>query len=119
MKNTIIILLFTITLSCVPKNAEKEKENNFQTTENNPTNNECNFEDGFYEATVNYYNPKTSHTATYTLDVDVVDCQVVQINFPNGGHLDEDHITAADIDNEGYAIVEGEEGKTYDIQIEN
>jgi len=75
-------------------------------------------EDGTYNATVDYNNPSTGYSATYTLDVEVNDGQVIQIDFPNGGYLDEDHITAADIDEEGDANVEGEDGKTYDVHID-
>lgn len=76
----------------------------------------CKFEDGTYSATVNYNNHETGYSATYTLDVEVQDCQVVQISFPNDGYLDEDHISYADIDEDGYANVDGEDGKTYEIQ---
>lgn len=79
----------------------------------------CGLDDGTYSATVGYNNPETGYSATYTLDVDVQDCQVIQINFPNDGYLDEDHISAADIDEDGNANVDGEDGKTYDIQIDN
>lgn len=75
-------------------------------------------DDGTYSATVDYNNPSTGYSATYTLDVEVSDGQVVQINFPNDGYLDEDHITAADIDEDGIATVEGEDGKTYEVHIE-
>ncbi len=79
----------------------------------------CSLDDGTYSASVEYNNSETGYSATYTLDVDVEDCQVVQINFPNDGYLDEDHISAADIDEDGNANVDGEDGKTYDIQIDN
>ncbi len=79
----------------------------------------CKFEDGTYSATVEYDNPETGYSATYNLDIEVQDCQVVQINFPNDGYLDEDHISYADIDEDGTAIVYGEDGKTYEIQIDN
>jgi len=75
-------------------------------------------EDGTYGATVDYNNPSTGYSATYTLDVEVSDGQVTQIDFPNGGYLDEDHITAADIDQDGDAEVEGEDGKTYNVHID-
>lgn len=79
----------------------------------------CKFEDDTYSATVDYNNPETGYSATYTLDVEVQDCQVVQINFPNDGYLDEDHISYADIDDGGNAIIYGEDGKTYEIQIDH
>jgi hypothetical protein len=79
----------------------------------------CGLDDGTYSATVGYNNSETGYSATYTLDVDVEDCQVIQINFPNDGYLDQDHISAADIDEDGNANVDGEDGKTYEIQIDN
>jgi hypothetical protein len=79
---------------------------------------DCKFEDGTYSASVDYNNSETGYSATYTLDVEVQDCQVIQINFPNDGYLDSDHISSADIDENGNAFVEGEDGKTYEIQID-
>ena len=79
----------------------------------------CKFEDGTYSATVDYYNPETGYSQTYTLDVEVEDCEVVQIDFPNGGWLDSDHITPAELDEDGNCTVDGEDGKTYEIQIDN
>ena len=93
-----------------------ESENDEELEENNSG---CKFEDGNYSATVDYNNPETGYSATYTLDVEVQDCQVIQINFPNDGYLDEDHISYADIDEDGRASVDGEDGKTYEIQIDN
>jgi len=78
----------------------------------------CKFNDGTYSATVDYYNSRTGYSATYTLDVEVEDCQVVQINFPNGGWVDEDHIDYADLDENGFATVHGENGKQYEVQID-
>lgn len=79
----------------------------------------CNFEDGKYISKVTYYNPKTSYSAKYRLYVEVEDCQVVKIYFPKGGHLDNDHITYADIDDDGDAKVYGENGVTYKVHIDN
>ncbi|TRX06381.1 hypothetical protein [Flavobacterium gawalongense] len=87
--------------------------------ETNTLSSGCGLADGTYSATVGYNNPETGYSATYTLDVDVEDCQVIQINFPNDGYLDQDHISAADIDEDGNANVDGEDGKTYEIQIDN
>jgi hypothetical protein len=79
----------------------------------------CKFDDGTYSATVDYYNPETGYSQTYTLDVEVEGCEVVQIDFPNGGWLDSDHITPAELDEYGNCTVDGEDGKTYEIQIDN
>lgn len=104
-------------------NSFQSSSSNYSNEENNEESNEysngCKFEDGTYSATVDYNNPETGYSATYTLDVEVQDCQIVQINFPNDGYLDEDHISYADIDEDGNATVDGEDGKTYEIQIDN
>ncbi|WP_157580810.1 hypothetical protein [Segetibacter koreensis] len=71
-----------------------------------------------YSATVEYTNPKTGYSNTYTLDVDIEDNEVTVIHFPNDGYLDEDHITPAELDEDGHVEIEGEDGKTYDIQID-
>jgi hypothetical protein len=97
-------------------NKSNESENEENSIESNSG---CKFEDGNYSATVDYNNPETGYSSSYTLDVEVQDCQVIQINFPKGGYLDEDHISFADIDEDGRASVDGEDGKTYEIQIEN
>lgn len=78
----------------------------------------CKYGDGTYPASVDYFNPETGYSTTYNLEVEVQDCQIVQINFPNDGYLDEDHISYSDINENGEATVFGEEGKTYNITIE-
>lgn len=76
------------------------------------------FEDNTYSATVYYNNSETGHSATYTLDVEVEGNEVTTIYFENGGYLDSDHISPAELDEDGTTMVYGEEGKTYDIQID-
>tara|TARA_R100000935_G_C2743644_1_gene126899 strand:- start:92 stop:502 length:411 start_codon:yes stop_codon:yes gene_type:complete len=76
------------------------------------------YEDGTYTATVYYNNPETDYSATYTLDVEVEDNEVTIIYFPNDGYLDEDHIWPEELDDQGYVMIYGEEGKTYEIQID-
>ena len=76
------------------------------------------FEDGTYLATVDYYNPETGYSATYTLDVEVEDNQVTVIYFSNDGYLDVDHIWPANLDDDGFASVDGEDGKIYEVQID-
>ncbi len=137
MKQTIIFICFLTLISqmssCSSKSENKkrsdnsssysnssdyEDENNDESDGTSEYKSDCKFEDGTYSATVDYNNPETGYSATYTLDVDVQDCQVVQINFPNDGYLNEDHISYADIDEDGTATVYGEDGKTYEIQID-
>jgi len=81
--------------------------------------NGCGIEDGTYSATVDYNNPNTGYSATYDLDVEVEDCEVVQIDFNNCGYLDEDYISPAEIDSGGDAYVYGDDGKTYNVHIDN
>jgi len=76
------------------------------------------FDDGTYSATVDYYNPETGYSATYTLDVEVEDNQVTIIYFPNDGYLDDDHIWPDYLDENGFVSIDSEDGKTYDIQID-
>jgi len=144
LKLSLLLILSLLMLSCSSKTKSESENNditnssittdneeiynddvdneNFDadtTTETNTLSSDCGLDDGTYSSTVEYNNPETGYSATYTLDVDVEDCQVVQINFPNDGYLDLDHISAADIDEDGNASVDGENGKTYEIQIDN
>lgn len=128
----IVISLTAILTSCSSK-SEKQNDNysssiyesnssNYSDEEENneySSNSGCKFDDGTYSATVDYYNPETGYSQTYTLDVEVEDCEVVRIDFPNGGWLDSDHITPAELDEDGTCTVYGEDGKTYEIQIDN
>ena len=127
---TIWVILITsfAFFSCSSK-SEKSKEDSsppssYSSTSGDETSEEstddssgCKFEDGTYSATVDYNNSETGYSASYTLEVEVQDCQVVQINFPHGGYIDEGDISAGDLDEDGNASVEGEDGKSFEIQI--
>jgi len=110
-------LCISFGIACSSK-VENDDNNNGNFEEDKETSSDCKFKDGTYSATVDYNNSETGHSATYTLDVDVENCQVVKIDFPNGGYLDDDHITYGDLDETGSASVEGEDGKSYQIQVE-
>ena len=56
------------------------------------------YEDGTYCAEVEYYNPNTGTNNTYTLEVEVYNNEVTQINWGNGGWMDEDHFYAEELD---------------------
>ncbi len=77
----------------------------------------CNYDDGTYSANVDYYNDETGFSNTYTLDVEVENCEVIQINFPNGGWLDSDHISPAELDDDGRCTIYGEDGKVYEVEV--
>lgn len=149
MKKVIIVFLASFLIACnsnsdidnnsdykpsqntsvsTPKEPEKEESEKSNThiiatdasSENDTENTETEkYPDDTYTATVNYYNPETSYSATYTLDVKVENNEVVEIDFPKGGWLDSSHITPDELDEEGHVSIDGEDGKTYDIQIES
>jgi hypothetical protein len=75
------------------------------------------FEDGTYCAEVGYVNLNTGTQSTYTLEVEVVNNEVTQINWSNGGWLDEDHFTAQQLDSEGACSFTSDRGYEYTIQI--
>jgi hypothetical protein len=79
----------------------------------------CKYSDGYHSATVDYYNPETGTSRTYDLEVVVKDCSVVQIDFPKGGWLDESHIDAGEIDDNGNAEIEDDRGRQFSVQIDD
>jgi hypothetical protein len=74
-------------------------------------------EDGTYCADVEYYNPRTGTRNTYELNVDVENNQVTVIHFPNGGWMDDDHITPEDLDVDGKCTYTSDRNNEYTIQI--
>lgn len=90
----VIAIVFRI---CTPSSGENYITENGDMIEIEESMPPCGFADDSYTASVQYYNPDTDYSATYTLTVEVEDCEVVQINFPNGGWLDDSHITPAEL----------------------
>ncbi|RZK12923.1 MAG: hypothetical protein EOO46_01425 [Flavobacterium sp.] len=78
----------------------------------------CEYEDGLHPATVDYYNPETGREKTYSLEVEVEDCEVITIYFPKGGWLDSDHLYPEQLDRDGSATLEDDRGRTFDVQID-
>jgi hypothetical protein len=118
-----LILFIVITTSCSQKSSKQSSdsdsiENDKEVTMETYNYNDCNYEDGVYTATVDYYNPETEYSSTYTLDVEVANCEVIQINFPNDGYLDEDSISNTTIHENGDAFIDGEDGKTYEVHLD-
>ena len=106
-------------LICCKNNSSAGKISTPKTAHNKEDSAEmvCSIEDGIHAAAVDYYNPETGYSKTYTLDVEVQNCEVIQINFPNGGCLDNDHLSPEELNEDGESVVEGENVKTYSIQI--
>ena len=115
------LLLFIGISGCSSSSSPRDHATEEQQSDENEDSEQkdCEFSDDTYSATVDYHNPATSYSATYTLDVEVEDCKVTVIHFPNDGYLNDDHITPEQIDDDGDAMIHGEEGKTYRIHIEN
>lgn len=75
-------------------------------------------EDGTHSADVDYYNPDTGYSASYTLDVEVQDGCVTTIYFPNDGYLDDSHIDATELDDDGNCTIYDDEGREFSIHID-
>jgi len=111
----LFVYLFTL-FSCTSSESEK----NYSDEENKNSKNAgngCGLPDGSRRATVDYYNPDTEYTSTYSLEVEVEDCEVTTIYFPKGGRLDESHIDAVLLDNNLDATIEDDWGRTYQVHI--
>jgi hypothetical protein len=118
--HTLALLLICLLSSC---SEDEINSDNYSTKEKSEDEdrqtNDCSFEDGTHSASVDYYNPNTGHSATYTLEVEVEDCEVTTIHFPNGGWLDDSHISPAELNEDGDAELEDEQGRTFSVHIDN
>lgn len=103
MKKIYLLIILIVFSSC-----KKEKEYRPSTLESSYNISDSNYDvetnedsdansDGTYCADVEYYNPNTGTRHTYELDVEVEDGYLVQIDWPNGGWLDETHFSSEDI----------------------
>ena len=92
IKNILLIFLVPFLLSCgnSNENLNDELEEYYSYDDG--------FESGDYCAEVDYYNPNTGTSSTYTLNVEVEDNVLVTVHWPNGGWLDETHYLPADLD---------------------
>ena len=74
------------------------------------------YEDGTYSAEIEYFNPETGRSSTYTLDVEIKDNELTVIHWPNRGWLDDSHFSPPDISS-GYAEFTNDEGYEYEVTI--
>lgn len=88
-------------------------------TENTPIQEEQvhKYPDGTYCAEVNYYNPNTGTSTKNDFNVDVENNELVKIQFPNGGWLDDSHFTPEELDENGYCSFTNDKGYKYEVQI--
>jgi hypothetical protein len=114
----IVLIGMSFLLACQNSGSESNSERRSDNSTDQTDDNDCSVEDGTQSATIDYYNPQTGYTATYSLDVEVENCQVIQIDFNNGGYLDGDHIGPGDIDENGDASIEDDLGRTFEVHIQ-
>lgn len=76
------------------------------------------FADGEYCAEIEYYNPNTGTSSTYTLPVEVEYGKLVKINWTNGGWLDDSHFIEPDI-SDGDAEFTSDAGYQYKVKLLN
>jgi hypothetical protein len=119
MKNRFSILIYVSFLLFSCSNNESKYSNETDSVENSLQDNDSNekLQDGTYCAEIEYRNPNTRTHSTYTLTVEVENNEVIQINFPNGGWMDQDHFNGAELDDEGNASFTSRKGYDYEIQI--
>ncbi len=108
--------------SCKQENTGFEKEDSFSSGNYTELkDNDTDYEEdknynGTYCAEVEYYNPNTGTRSTYELDVEVEDDYLVQINWPNGGWLDETHFSSEDISS-GECSFTSDKGYQYTVTL--
>ena len=81
----------------------------------NSDQNESDIWNGSYCAEIEYYNPNTDNYSNYTLIIDVNENDLEQINFPNGGYLDDFY--SVEFDDDGYTKFTSDKGYDYEVQI--
>ena len=98
LKYIYIILFAFLLYSCSGKTKSHsfEEDNETVSSQDNEEQEEEEYSDGEWCADVEYYNPNTGTRHTYTLDVEVDGGELIRIDWPNGGWLDEAHFAAED-----------------------
>jgi hypothetical protein len=122
MKYFVVIIFFTCLSSCesdVDRKREIHKAEARSYKELNEEEGDCGISDGQHEADVEYTNPRTNYTHDYTLDIQVENCQVIEIDFPKGGWLDMHHIDPSEIDENGDASLTDDKGREWHIHFDS
>lgn len=91
-----------------PVNLESNVESTYLNT---------NYNNGTFCAEIEYYNPRTGTNSSYTLTVEVDNGRLVNIEWPNGGWLDESHYSDVEISESGNASFESDKGYQYTVHI--
>lgn len=123
-----MFLIFTLLSGCSPNNNQanhRDRSESSYSDENEYSDSETTekeeqeeaYSDGTYCAEVSYYNSNTGTNSSYTLTVEVESNELTQINWPNGGWLDDDHFASSELDEDGYTSFTSDKGYDYEIQI--
>ncbi|MGV0978425.1 acetyl-CoA carboxylase [Empedobacter falsenii] len=117
MKHIYFLFILLLFFSCRTdsNNYENESSSSFSEDYDQSYNEDENY-NGTYCAEVEYYNPNTGSRSTYELDVVVEDGYLVQINWPNGGWLDETHFSSEDISS-GECSFRSDRGYRYTVTL--
>ncbi|AMA49974.1 hypothetical protein [Flavobacterium covae] len=108
-----ILFIATFLISC----KKTDSSSRFYEYEDNETSyNEEEFPDGEYCAEIDYHNPDTGTSSTYTLTVEVESGELVKIEWNNGGWLDSSHYSPPDI-SDGTASFEDDRGREFEVRI--
>lgn len=110
------ICLMLLLQACGGSDSSSESE---AQSENTPAQEEQvhKYPDDTYCAEVNYYNPNTGTSTKNDFNVDVENNELVKIQFPNGGWLDDSHFTPEELDENGYCSFTNDNGYKYEVQI--
>ncbi len=116
-----ILAIFLVFISCKKESNDaytSDAENEVQTLYNEDTTSSSEtYSDGTYCAEIEYYNPETGTSSTYTLNVEVENNELSVIQWPNGGWLDSSHFSPEELDSNGSCSFSTFDGKQYEIQI--
>ena len=115
MKKYLLIIALIFIYSCTEHKSSSSSR--YQDTEYEESEDEEGYPDGTYDATIRVYNPNTGHNATYTLEVEVENEELIKIYWNNGGWLDDSHFSPADI-SDGTASFTDDRGYEYSVELD-
>ena len=117
MKKYLLIIALIFIYSCTEHKSSSSSHYQDTEYEDSEDYDEDDYPDGSYDATIRVYNPNTGHNATYTLEVEVENKELIKIYWNNGGWLDDSHFSPADI-SDGTASFTDDRGYEYRVELD-